>query len=82
MYNCRDQNAIIIWNFKFEVLDSETSDIEFHTSKLQNLKFWNFVLKDKKLHIWSYSVFRDTLIELLCFGVNVRGKNGVPLEMV
>ena len=59
---------IKIWNFRFEVLSSETSNIEFRSSKLQtsNLKFWSFFLESKKLHIWSYRVsFGDVIIMIL-----------------
>ena len=48
---------IKIWNFKFEVLSSETSNIKFHSSKLH-------FLENKKLHIWSYRVsFGDDLMQ-------------------
>ena len=47
---------IKIWNFKFEIFKSKTSNIEFHSSKI-----WSF--EKKKLHIWSYKVsFGDVLI--------------------
>ena len=41
---------IKLLNFKFEVLSSETSNIEFHWS------FEVFFWRAKKLHIWSYRV--------------------------
>ena len=45
------------WNFKFEVLSSETS-----TPKTLNLKFWILFLESKKFYIWSYIVsFGDIL---------------------
>ena len=38
-----DQMQIKIWNFKFEVFSSETSNIDFHYSKLQ---IWSFSFGD------------------------------------
>ena len=34
MCNYKDQNANKIYNFKFKVLSSETSNVEFHFPKL------------------------------------------------
>ena len=53
-----------IWNFKFEVLRSKTSNIEFHSSKLQiwsfKISFWREIF----FYIWSYIIsFGDALSE-------------------
>ena len=68
---------IKIWNLKFEVLSSETSNIEFYSSKLQ---IWSFEISFCRAKNFKFKVI-ECLLEMLLALLSITN-NVIPTTLV